>query len=96
MSLETVTQLCRKLNVNANWFVTGEGEMFLSKPVSAAGKIKEIQKRSCLTDAQAAQLLNVSIEEYTQAVSGEKQPDVHLLKNLKKCFNVSIDWLLSD
>lgn len=28
MALEVVTQLCKKLNVNANWFVTGEGEMF--------------------------------------------------------------------
>lgn len=27
-SIELVTQLCKKLNVNANWFVTGEGEMF--------------------------------------------------------------------
>ena len=31
MSLELVTQLCKKLNVNANWFVTGEGEMFKEK-----------------------------------------------------------------
>ena len=27
-SVDLVTQLCKTLNVNANWFVTGEGEMF--------------------------------------------------------------------
>ena len=28
VSIELVTSLCKNLNVNANWFVTGEGEMF--------------------------------------------------------------------
>lgn len=28
VSIELVTSLCKKLNINANWFVTGEGEMF--------------------------------------------------------------------
>lgn len=27
-SIELVTQLCNKLNINANWFCTGKGEMF--------------------------------------------------------------------
>lgn len=27
-SIELATQLCKKLGVNANWFVTGEGEIF--------------------------------------------------------------------
>ncbi len=29
-AIELVTQLCNKLNVNANWFVTGKGKMFNS------------------------------------------------------------------
>mgnify|MGYP000782226452 CR=1 FL=1 len=28
-SIEFVTQCCTILNVNANWFLTGEGEMFI-------------------------------------------------------------------
>lgn len=28
VSIELVTSLCKKLNVNANWFVTGKGDMF--------------------------------------------------------------------
>lgn len=31
VSIELITQLCKVLNVNANWFVTGEGEMFNKK-----------------------------------------------------------------
>lgn len=27
-SIELVTRLCMQLNVNANWFVTGKGNMF--------------------------------------------------------------------
>lgn len=28
-SIELVTRLCTRLNINANWFVTGNGEMFI-------------------------------------------------------------------
>jgi transcriptional regulator with XRE-family HTH domain len=27
-SLEFVTRLCNELNINANWFISGKGEMF--------------------------------------------------------------------
>ena len=32
VSLEFVTHICKKYNVNANWFCTGEGEMFNNPP----------------------------------------------------------------
>lgn len=28
-SLEFLAQLCKVFNINANWFLTGEGEMFI-------------------------------------------------------------------
>lgn len=28
VSIELVTSLCKNLNINANWFCTGEGKMF--------------------------------------------------------------------
>lgn len=31
VSIELVTSLCKNLNVNANWFCTGEGDMFIKK-----------------------------------------------------------------
>lgn len=41
-SIELVTQLCKNLNVNANWFVTGEGEMFNTKePAGLKDEIKQ-------------------------------------------------------
>ena len=42
MSLEIVTQMCKILKVNANWFVTGEGEMFIKK--QPAGLKEEIKQ----------------------------------------------------
>ena len=31
-SIEMLAQLCKVYNVNLNWFVTGEGEMFIKQP----------------------------------------------------------------
>jgi len=42
VSLELVAQLSKIYNVNANWFVTGEGEMFNKKePVGLKDEIKQ-------------------------------------------------------
>lgn len=46
-AIELVTQLCNKLNVNANWFVTGRGLMFnTSNPTQdeLTKRIEEILK----------------------------------------------------
>lgn len=42
VSIELVTSLCKNLNVNANWFCTGEGEMFIKKePATLKDEIKQ-------------------------------------------------------
>lgn len=38
VSIELVTSLCKNLNVNANWFCTGEGEMFNAPQNTSADK----------------------------------------------------------
>ena len=38
VSIELVTSLCKNLNVNANWFCTGEGEMFNAQRTTSADK----------------------------------------------------------
>lgn len=30
-SLDFLTQLCNEMNVNANWFISGKGEMFINE-----------------------------------------------------------------
>lgn len=32
-SIELASQLCKKLNVNVNWFLTGEGSMFIQPDI---------------------------------------------------------------
>lgn len=41
VSIELVTSLCKNLNVNANWFCTGEGNMFNSAPENISSDIKD-------------------------------------------------------
>ena len=41
-SVELVTALCNKLNVNANWFVSGKGEMFIKEqPADFKSTVKQ-------------------------------------------------------
>lgn len=44
-SAQLVTELCQKLNINANWFVTGQGEMFNAQEF---GTIKNDLRREVL------------------------------------------------
>lgn len=41
VSIELVTSLCKNLNVNANWFCTGEGTMF-NEPKESKEELKEL------------------------------------------------------
>lgn len=43
VSIELVTSLCKNLNVNANWFCTGKGEMFNASESTAPEK-SEVEK----------------------------------------------------
>ena len=49
-SIEILAQMCKKLNVNANWFLTGNGEMFNTKQPSVPDseleqKVVEVMKK---------------------------------------------------
>lgn len=46
-SLDFLARLCTTLNIDANWFITGEGEMF--KPTKYEGKASEINYNSLET-----------------------------------------------
>lgn len=44
VSIELVTSLCKNLNINANWFCTGEGEMFNTQQSPSAIDKDEVIK----------------------------------------------------
>lgn len=49
-SLEFLAQLCKNFNVNANWFITGDGMMFNEQQPSASDdeleqKVVEVMKK---------------------------------------------------
>lgn len=43
-SIELGTQLCNNLNINLNWFCTGEGTMFNEPPETNAQQTKQDKK----------------------------------------------------
>lgn len=43
-SIELGTQLCNNLNINLNWFCTGEGSMFNEQPETNAQPSKQDKK----------------------------------------------------
>ena len=95
MSLELVTQLCKKLNVNANWFFTGEGDMFNNVIVSTTGKrIAKVMKENSISLDKMASLLSVSEKEVSDLINDITPPDLIILNTLRKNFNVSVDWIL--
>ena len=94
MSLEIVTQLCKKLNVNANWFVTGQGEMFLNTYSTIGERIASVRDKSNITNTQMATILNISESEFLDIATNKKLPDLNFLNTLKQNFKVSIDWVL--
>ena len=95
MSLELVTQLCKKLKINANWFFTGEGDMFNTLIISTTGKrIEKVMEDNNLSLSSMAMQLNISEKELSDLINDITAPDLIVLNTLRKIFNVSIDWIL--
>lgn len=93
-SIELATQLCNNLNVNANWFVTGKGEMFIKKSATPGSRIADIQEQNNISDYKFAEMLDIPESELTDIIIDKKEPDMRVLKNLKKHFGVSIDYIM--
>ena len=57
-------------------------------------RILEIKNKNNLSDIQMAGILNVSVNDLMKIITGEIQPNIEMLDNIKQNFKVSIDWLL--
>lgn len=49
-SLEFLAQLCKTFNINANWFLTGEGDMFIPPKFEQAKEELALEIRKILRE----------------------------------------------
>ena len=57
--------------------------------------LKEIRKRKNLNQLKVALDLNISREALSHYENGKRSPDVQMLRELSRYFNVSIDFLVN-
>ena len=102
--------LVKEFNVNLNWLLTGDGEMFISTVTNSLTqqdntftvkyiktfykRLNKIQSENNLNDYQFAKLLNISESRLEKLGIGKVFPTLDELNSIKSAFDVSIDWLL--
>ena len=109
-SFELLEYLASVYNVNLNYILSGQGQMFI-KPDENTGerqndttvyerlrkfgdRLTELQDKHEYLDKDMAKLLKISEEEYIELKLGDIEPDLNILNRLKQCFKISVDALL--
>lgn len=59
-------------------------------------KLFKMRKKSGMTQAELAEILNVSRQAISKWEMGTAVPDVTNMMSLSKLFNVSVDYLVND
>ena len=57
-------------------------------------RLSELQAQHNFLDREMATLLKISEKDYLKLVTGKNLPNLDILMNIKRNFNVSIDYLL--
>ena len=57
--------------------------------------LKLIRKQRKINQSRVATDLNISREALSHYENGKRSPDIDMLRNLSKYFNVSIDFLIN-
>ncbi len=110
MPYETLRFLIDTFCVNINWFLTGNGSMFLNSEETLSNQLSDVnnvyfsfrigkrlsflQEKNKYQDKDMAKILGIYEYEYIDLKNGIKEPTLKILNCIKKYFNVSIDWLL--
>ena len=105
---EIKAKLIEKFNLNINWLLTGNGEMFLndkntfelktvekySKFQNFASRFNELIKKSELDIKTFSGVVDIKLERVAELSVGVKLPTINEIISLCECFNVTADWLL--
>ena len=58
------------------------------------GRLIECRELLGISKQKAAKMIGVSQPTYLRYESGEREPSIHVLKDIAKVFNTSVDYLL--
>lgn len=72
-----------------------QNDTTLEEKIKSFGKrVSELQAQHNFLDREMATLLKISEKDYLKLVTGKNLPNLDILMNIKRNFNVSIDYLL--
>lgn len=72
-----------------------QNDTSLEEKIKNFGKrVSELQAQHNFLDREMATLLKISEKDYLKLVTGKNLPNLDILMNIKRNFNVSIDYLL--
>lgn len=105
-SIELAIQLGEKLNVNINWFLTGDGEMFKQKQMQIKSptlaenfanwgqRLKSFLGERNISFKQFAQITGIQPNRIEQMLNFSIEPTIDEINTIKTKTDVSVDWLL--
>lgn len=106
-AFEILEKMARVHNVNLNWLLTGEGEMFLARPTlkirkndkkivlkNFGGKINRLQTENDLSLSEAAAVLEISEDDFVDYCLSRKKPDLDIILKIIQKFDVDFDWFV--
>lgn len=98
---DEIEKIQKYYNVDLNSIVildnSGErqNDTTLEEKIKSFGKrVSELQAQHNFLDREMATLLKISEKDYLKLVTGKNLPNLDILMNIKRNFNVSIDYLL--
>ena len=102
VSEKTIIAVCSTFEINKNWLVTGEGDMFAKgQSISKVDKetvglrLKQIRKQEGLTQQKFADAIGYSKRQVYCVETNKVTPSNDFLRKIATCFNVNYDWLLT-
>ena len=106
-AFEILEKMARVHNVNLNWLLTGNGEMFLAQPTlkirkndkkfvlkNFGGKINRLQTENDLSLSEAAAVLGISEDDFVDYCLSRKKPDLDIILKIIQKFDVDFDWFV--
>ncbi len=106
-SVDFCSVVSKKYNINSNWLLTGEGEMFLAQPTlkvrdedkkitlrNFGGKINKLQTENDLSLSEAAEILEISEDDFVDYCLNRKKPDINIILKIIEKFDVNFDWFV--
>lgn len=106
-AFEILEKMARVHNVNLNWLLTGEGEMFLAQPTlkvrdedkkialrNFGGKINKLQTENDLSLSEAAEILEISEDDFVDYCLNRKKPDINIILKIIEKFDVNFEWFV--